>query len=412
MPARCLGCGADRTEQRLDLGPQPPSNRFLRSVDEPVPVHPLVLVQCARCGLVQLADPMPVEMVRSRFEWLTYNEPEGHLDRLVDRLAERIAQAGLVAPTVVGVTYKDDSTLARIARRGLGVTRRLDPGADLGIDDPLASLETFQQALTPVRARELAARHGRADVLIVRHILEHAHDPGAFLDACSELTQPGGLVVFEVPDSSTFLDACDYSFLWEEHICYFTPGTLHGLLGARGLDGVETLVYPYALENSLNAIVVNRRGAVQPPAADDRELERGRRFGAAFAGRRGECRGAIESLAADGTRVAAFGAGHLAAKFINFNGVADLLDGVIDDNPNKQRLFMPGSRLPIIGSAAMADPALGACLMSLSPESEQKVVAAKQAYVERGGRLLSMFACSPRSLEAAAAATASAREGR
>jgi SAM-dependent methyltransferase len=406
MPGRCLGCGSDRAHVVLDLGPQPPSNRFLRSAGEAAPVHPLRVAQCECCGLVQLADPMPVDMVRSRFEWLTYNEPEGHLDRLVDRLAERMAaQAcdGLAwragPPDVLGVTYKDDSTLARLARRGLGGTRRLDPAADLDVHDPLASLETFQQALTPARARALAERHGRADVVVARHILEHAHDPAAFLDACCELARPGGLVVFEVPDSSTFLEACDYSFLWEEHVCYFTPATLQALLAARGLQAVETLVYPYALEHSINAIVVNRRGVAHAPAADQAELARGRRFAQGFERRRADCRRAIEALKVGGARVAAFGAGHLAAKFVNFNGVADLLDGVVDDNPNKQHLFMPGSRLPIVGSSLLADASLGACLMSLSPESEQKVVAAQKPFVARGGLLLSMFACSPRSLE-------------
>jgi SAM-dependent methyltransferase len=401
MTSRCLGCGAGRVDVRLDLGPQPPSNRFLRSPGEDEPRHPLRLGQCADCGLMQLVDPMPVEMVRSRFEWLTYNEPEGHLDRLVERLRERLAEAGsaVSAATVLGVTYKDDSTLARLARSGIPGIRRLDPALDLGVDDPLASLETFQQALTVDRARDLARRHGRADVVIARHILEHAHDPVAFIEACAQLARPDGLIVFEMPDSRKFIDACDYSFLWEEHVCYFTPGTLRGLLHANGWATVETLGFPYALEDSLNAIVVNRRGPKQQPPVDPHEIERGRRFGAQFEQRRAHCRRAVESLGAGGRKVAAFGAGHLAAKFINFNGVADLLTAVIDDNPHKQQLRMPGSQLPIIGSAALADPALGTCLLSLSPESEQKVLNAQQAFVARGGRFLSMFASSPRSLE-------------
>jgi hypothetical protein len=387
----------------VDLGPQPPSNRFLRSADEATPLHPLRVMQCEGCGLVQLADPMPVDMVRSRFEWLTYNEPEGHLDRLVDRLADWMTgQAGerpSDLPDVLGVTYKDDSTLARLARRGLGHTRRLDPATDLEVHDPLASLETFQRALTPARARALAERQGAADVVVARHILEHAHDPAAFLEACCELARPGGLIVFEVPDSSTFLEACDYSFLWEEHVCYFTPATLQYFLAARGLHVGETLVFPYSLENSINAILVNSRGMAVDHAADPAEIARGRRFAQGFDRRRAGYRRRIEALKASVGRVAVFGAGHLATKFINFNGVADLLEGVVDDSPNKRHLFMPGSRLPIVGSSLLADPSLGVCLMSLSPESEQKVVAAQKPFVARGGQLLSMFACSPRSLE-------------
>ena len=85
--ARCISCGTPSVEVLMDLGPQPPSNRFLRPSETSEARHPLVLGQCQACALLQLIRPMPLEMVKSRFEWLTYNEPERHLDRLVARLA-------------------------------------------------------------------------------------------------------------------------------------------------------------------------------------------------------------------------------------------------------------------------------------------------------------------------------------
>ena len=54
----------------------------------------------------------------------------------------------------------------------------------------------------------------------------------------------------------------------------------------------------------------------------------------------------------DGKRVALFGAGHLAARFVNLFSLGDWIDSVIDDNSHKQRVLMPGSRLPIYDSSA------------------------------------------------------------
>ena len=42
------------------------------------------------------------------------------------------------------------------------------------------------------------------------------------------------------------------------------------------------------------------------------------------------------------------GAGHLSGAFINLYGLAEQIEFVADDNPNKQGLLMPGSRLPIL----------------------------------------------------------------
>jgi SAM-dependent methyltransferase len=382
----------------MDLGLQPPSNRFLRPGESSAERHPLVLGQCATCALLQLVRPMPVEMVKPRFDWLTYNEPEGHLDRLVERLVglpELTPQA-----SILGITYKDDSTLKRFNRLGFERTRRLDPGADLGIADGRASLETIQGVLTPARAEALAEKHGRADLVVVRHILEHAHDPAAFLQACARLARPGGWMVFEMPDSRKFLDAGDQCFLWEEHIAYFTPATLRGHCARNGFANVEIILDPYPLEDSLIGLVKNERGEPAPAPTDADEIARARRFRTLADERRSAWRAALARLGAEGRRVAVFGAGHLAAKFISFNGVADLIECVIDDNPHKQRLRMPGSGLPIVGSAALADVDL--CLLSLSPESEQRVLEAKKEFRARGGEFRSIFALSPIGMRAAA----------
>ena len=60
------------------LGPQPPSNRYLWETKESYDTHSIEFCICTSCGLAQLSNPMPSDVVRSCFEWISYNEPEGH----------------------------------------------------------------------------------------------------------------------------------------------------------------------------------------------------------------------------------------------------------------------------------------------------------------------------------------------
>lgn len=394
----CLCCGG-KVGVLVDFGPQTPSNRFERPEFPVADRHPLVVGQCEACGLIQLLDPMPPAMAKSRFEWLTYNEPEGHLDDLVSRLCRL---PGLDSGSrIVGLTYKDDSTLARFNRLGYANTYRYDPAADFGLHDPCASLESIQAELDAATASRLASSHGLADVLLVRHVLEHAHDPRAFLRAVATLVKPDGYLLFEMPDSEKFIKACDYSFIWEEHITYLCAPTLAALVGNAGLSLQDTVVYPYPLEDSLIGIVRNAPGTV--PEMQGREALLA--DGATFARRYPESRARLQSLLADwqqaGKKTAIFGAGHLAAKFVNMYGLEKLVDCVIDDNSHKRALLMPGSRLAIRGSAELDARGIDLCLLSLSPESEQKVRAKNQAFIDRGGRFLSIFALSPVSVYSA-----------
>ena len=85
------------------------------------------------------------------------------------------------------------------------------------------------------------------------------------------------------------------------------------------------------------------------------------------------------------------GAGHLAGAFINLYGLADCIEFVVDDNPHKQRLFMPGSRLPIRPASELIRREIDLCLMTVRPEIEREVVQRNEAVRLRGGMLASVF---------------------
>jgi hypothetical protein len=395
VSSKCRFCAEERLHTLLDFGPQPLTNRYLTTAQEPEFLFSFGVAQCSTCGVVQLANvPEPHEL-RSRFPWITYNEPESHLDDVAGRIV-RLPGVGPHA-TVAGLSYKDDTTLARLERLGLGNAWRVDLAADLGGDEPGAGLETLQRLLTPRVADSLVDRHGRADVVIVRHVLEHAHHPEAFLAAIIRLTHPGGHVVFEVPDCTRSLDRCDYSMPWEEHVAYFTPVTLRQTLARHGFEVVDLLDYPYSHENSLVAICRTGGGSTGPAAAGtkdeiDADLGRAARYASEFPGRRAAYRSRLRGM--PGT-IALFGAGHLTAAFVNILELTCLFDCVIDDNPRKQGLFMPGSRLPIVSSAALAERPIKTCLLGVRPEIETIVREKHRDFMRRGGGMFSIFPGNP-----------------
>ena len=388
----CLGCAHDTVELVIDLGAQPPSNRFLRAIEEPVERHSLRVGQCRDCALLQLIVPMPVKLTRPRVGWLSYSEPEAHLDSVCERLW---ALPGMPRqPHVLGLSYKDDSTLARLARAG-AQTYRFDLAADWNVCEPHAQLETLQQAATPERAALLARQYGPADVLIARHILEHAHRPRAFVEAVLPLVKPGGYLVFEVPAGEKMIAAADHAMLWEEHVVYFTKATLERFFHAASLPA-ELWQYAYVLEDSLLAIVRNVPASPSlDPTRADAELEAGKALEAQFGASRTAYHAQLGVWRAHGKRVALFGAGHLALKFVNFYGLSDLIDCVIDDNPNKQGTYLPGSCLPVVGSSILRDRAVDFCLMALNPDREAAIIAAHSPFTASGGTFYSIFRCSP-----------------
>ena len=389
----CIGCRAVAVSGILNFGPQPPSNRFFSQGAAQLDAHILALGCCQACGLTQLVNPMPTAMVRTRHPWVSYNEPEAHLDGMTDEL---IRACRLQPDTrIVGFSHQDDTTLKRLNQRGFARTYRFDSRTDLGVENPLAGLESLQQALTAERAERLAGLHGLADLLIVRRVLEHAHAPLELLRALTLLVKPTGHLVLEVPENTKILTRGDYCFLWEEHIAYFTARSLRRLLARANLEPSLERIYEYPLEDSLVVVARPRSAEATAAAAAEDETRLAADFGARFAAMRQRVRGDLSRLQSEGKRVALLGAGHLAIKFLNMFDLRDLVYCVVDDNPRKLGLCLPGCGLPVRPSSVLTEDRIDLCLLSVGPESEHKIVAAKQAYLDQGGRFASIYASSP-----------------
>jgi hypothetical protein len=391
----CQLCRAPKVEALVDFGLQPICNRFPKTASEPEATFPMLLEQCHACGLVQTTMPVPADELRPRVDWITYNEPEGHLDTLADKLAKLPG-----VKTFAGITFKDDTLLRRMRERGFATPWRLDPAADLGVTERGVGAETIQDRLTPQMARHVATARGRVDVLLVRHIFEHAHQPAQFATALRELTKEGGYVVIEIPDCEQALDLRDYSTLWEEHVLYFTPATFRQSFAQSGFSLTSYDCFPYTLENSLVGIgrVDRHAKGETPPYVLEREKQRALAFAQGMAKQRERLQQFFDEYRRTRGPVAMFGAGHLACTFINLLGLGEYMEFVVDDNPNKRGLFMPGSRLPIVGSASLVERGIKLCLLTVAVESEGQVILKNQAFQAAGGAFASIFPASQHAL--------------
>jgi len=386
----------ERVEVLRNFGPQPISSRFTRQPGDDTFRQNLRLALCRKSGLVQLAETFPPEELRPRVPWITAFEPEGHLDDLADVIA---SLPGLTSDSVVaGYSSKDDTTLRRLSERGFTNQWRLDPATDLGILDPCAFVETFQLQFIAGTAAGAADLRGQPKLFFVRHVLEHSYDLAGFLRAAGDVVTADGYVVFEVPDCTRALDSLDYTTLWEEHSVYFTPLTFREALQAANLEPIFSNVYPHPFENCMVAVCQKREvGRKEIPEADlAAECERARRFAAKFPGLTSALREGLQKMRESGSRMALFGAGHLAVAFLSLHNLGDFFEFVVDDNPHKSDLFLPGSDLPIRKSASLIDERVDICLLSLNPESEEKVISKNQSFLAAGGKFLSIFPASDR----------------
>ena len=166
----CKSCENRNVEVVYDAGQQPISSKYLKSRNEEEELYSLQLGQCLSCGLVQLMDPVPIQELQLIYEWITYNEPEGHLDDLVNYISQ--LEGINTESSLLGISYKEDSTLARFGALGFSKIERLPiPKTILG-NDETAGMEVVQNYISGKTFSD-SSNHSQYDIILLRHILEH-----------------------------------------------------------------------------------------------------------------------------------------------------------------------------------------------------------------------------------------------
>ena len=372
----------------IDFGLQPISNRYLTNPKDQEKLFPLKLGQCQNTGLIQLIEPLPFEELVPRYDWITYMEPEDHLDDLVERIEYFLPKNKSLK--IGGVSFKDDSILKRFKILG-HKTWRIDLEQDLSLDSYLG-IESIQAAINKHVINKIVKRNCESDFLIARHIFEHVYNLNGFLESLKNLIYDDGYILFEIPDSTTSIENLDYTMTWEEHIIYLTPFTFKYLLEFYGFNIILYHEYPYPHEDLLIALVsknkIDHDNILNSEL--DNELSLGNKYSEYFDKIKNKIHNYLKVEKQHG-KISLFGAGQDTIAFVNYFNISELIDCVIDDNKNKNGLFMPKSALPIVGSNELYDKNYKLCLLSLNPINEDKVMNKLREEIGFSGKIFSIF---------------------
>ena len=383
-------------KQLVDFGMQPISNRYLRDPRDEEQLFPLKLGQCPQTGLIQLIDPIPQEELVPKYDWVTYFEPEDHLDELVARFHKKFVKKPNFK--AAGISFKDVSTLKRFEQLGYK-TWRVDAIKDLDLDKG-CGVESVQCVLNVHKSKKIAKQYQRADFVVVRHIWEHVYNQQEFAGALKEMVTDGGYIYFEVPDSTSLINAKDYTMPWEEHLYCYTPLTFRDSLQKQGFTIVDLETIPYRYENIIYAVVKVGMPENYEKISDEKiydEIKKGEIYKEGFQEAKKDISDILIKESQTKT-IMIFGAGHNSIAFVNHYSLQDFIDCVVDDHPKKQGMYMPKSKIPIKNSEALYHCKSTLCLIAVNPVHEDKIISKNKKFLQGGGVFSSIYPSSEYSI--------------
>lgn len=414
MAKTCSMCGSAALETAIDPGAMPLTRIRTAPGRDSEPRYPMATLLCPVCGLLQLADPLPPEVLYVETDVLTTTH------QIQDNVPDEISTVlnFTDARSVLEIACNDGRFLDALTRAGVELVVGVEPSRQASAAAAAAGFTVHPCLFDGAAARRIAQEHGRFETVVARQLLEHIADLDGFFDAIEQVIEERGFVFFEIPAVREPVAMGDLSVLWEEHVNYFVPETIQALLERQGYEVVAERIYNRGGGTYL--VVGRRTGRGRDPAhvwpSPARFLAEAR----AFAGRVAEYRALMHDTLgrarANGWTVVLYGAGHRGCTVVDGLGIGDLIDQVIDDRPQVAGGYLPGTDLQIRGRAVLAELAeRGAeqggflVLLAVSNENEVKVKRALRAMglVARSGdpaRLAFASILSPRDIHGELAA--------
>jgi SAM-dependent methyltransferase len=393
----CRSCERSGLEVFLDLGQTPLADRILTAeqLKEEEPFYPLEVAFCSNCGLVQILETVPPEVLFCDKYPYYSSFSRALLEHSKCNVRDLIHSRNLGPESfVVELASNDGYLLKNYVENGVPCLG-IDPADGPAIAAEKVGVPTLTTFFTDELAAQMAQEGRAADVIHANNVLAHVADTNGFVKGIRLLLKEDGVAVIEVPYLKDLIDHCEFDTIYHEHLCYFSITALDNLFRRHSLFLNEVRRLP--IHGGSIRLYVSPKESVGESVRSMLEDEKAAKvdqpnYYRDFASKVFDVKNALLRLLSEiktnGNRIAAYGAAAKGSTLINFVGVGkEFLDFVVDRNVYKQGCYMPGKHLPICSPEKLLEK-IPDYLLLLAWNFAEEILEQHKAYQNGGGKFI------------------------
>lgn len=364
----CRFCGHELEHSFVDLGMSPLCQTHISpdQLTEMEPFFPLHAYICDHCYLVQLQEFVAPKDIFGEYAYFSsYSDSwVAHAKRYANQMVERFRYGS--QSKVVEIASNDGYLLQHFVAMGIPVLG-IEPAANVADAAIKKGVRSVVRFFGRQSAAEIAAEHGKADLLLGNNVLAHVPDLNDFVAGMKVMLNRDGVITMEFPHLMRLMALNQFDTIYHEHFSYFSFFTVEKVFAKHGI----TLFDVEELSTHGGSLRIYGRHAedASKPVTDrvrdlrSRELEAGVADLATYRGFAEQVRETKRKLLEflirakrDGKSVVGYGAPGKGNTLLNYCGIReDFLDYTVDRNPYKQGKFTPGTRIPILDPSRISE---------------------------------------------------------
>ena len=351
----CRSCGNNKLKRVVSLGYQPLANNLLNKKDEKCELYPLEVNYCDKCHNCQLSVAVNPKKMFSKYLY-TSSTSKSFREHFVNAAKKYIKDFKLNKKKsyIIDIGSNDGVALKPFKDLGYKKILGIEPAKNLAKLANKNKIKTFNGFL---EKNNLIKIKKNADLILASNVFAHSDKLKEMAECMFKLLKKNGSLIIEVQYLLNTLKDLTFDNIYHEHYNYWSLISLNNffvnysakIYRAEKINthGGSIRIYikkgkKIKIENSVKELIREEENF------GIKKFKTYQEFADKVYKIRNKIRKNILNLKSENNKIVGYGSPAKATTALNFFGISNEIDCIVEDNKLKHGKFLPGMKIPIV----------------------------------------------------------------
>ena len=349
----CRSCGNEKLKRVISLGYQPLANNLLKKKTENTELYPLEVNYCDNCHNCQLSVAVDPKKMFSNYLYTSSTSKvfRKHFEKAAEKYVKEF-KLNKKKSYIIDVGSNDGIALKPFKSLGFKNILGIEPAKNLAKLANKNKIKTFNGFLNIKNLKKI--KKG-ADIILASNVFAHSDHLKEMAECMKKLLKKDGTLIIEVQYLLNTLKDLTFDNIYHEHYNYWSLTSLVNFFKQFNLEiynaekiqthGGSLRIYVKTQKTKINKNV--KLLLKEEENFGIKKYSTYKNFADKIYKIRSNVINNLNKLKKESKKIVGYGSPAKATTALNFFGVKDQIDFIIEDNKLKHGKFIPGVRIPI-----------------------------------------------------------------
>ena len=349
----CRSCGNLNLKRVVSLGFQPLANNLLNNRNEDCELYPLELNYCPNCHNCQLSVAVDKKKMFSNYLY-TSSTSKSFREHFFKAAKQYINELKIKKKSfIIDVGSNDGIGLKPFKDLGYNNILGIEPALNLSKLANKNNIKTFNGYLNKTNLKKLKKK---ADLILASNVFAHSDNLKEMAECMISLLNKDGVIIIEIQYLLNTLKDLTFDNIYHEHYNYWSLTSLINFFNKFDVkiykaEKINTHGGSLRIYLSKN-LKIKIDSSVTKILEDEekfgiKEFKTYQKFGEKITKIKKNVTKNIKKIVKSKKKIIGYGAPAKATTALNYFGITEEIDFIVEDNKLKHQKFVPGVKIPI-----------------------------------------------------------------